>query len=153
MEKGDLIYLILMIAVGIISAFRSKKKKNVKPASVFFEEAFREPEGFDRYFKDPEIVEKEIEETQFEEEIPVFIPEPVVAEQSNYQKNLSAQKILEKEEMIAIYGSNEKIEEYDYNDSDILNININDDIKIDESIDFNLEEAVIYSEILKAKYI
>lgn len=87
METGDLIYLILMIAVGIFSAIRSKKKKTVTKSPVFFEESNTEPFGFEQFFKDPEQVEEEIQQEYYHKEEEIVIPEPAIIEQTDRQKN------------------------------------------------------------------
>ena len=155
MEIGDYIYLILALALGLISAIRKKKGKN-EQAEEFQDEEQQGPRPrsnpLDEIFGD--LVLSEEEEISYEQEPVETYMEPEPQMQPEIQKKQTEANPYEE----YLKRSNQNHETISQKLSVISEKKKDEDKRKTSSMkqsiksEFDLKKAVIYSEILNRKY-
>lgn len=161
---GDFLYLILLVVFGIVGAITKKKKKPAQGTTsepVHHESSETGKDLFDSLF--PTLNE---EEPIMQEEIQA--PEPKQEWPKQFQSSVSGNK---KDQKLDVVPDEEGVSVTHTNKKHILHSEIGDHIKkhspikdseigdsnngidIDLSGSEELKKAIIYSEIIKAKYI
>lgn len=149
MDSGDFIYIIITLVIMIVGALKPKKKKapipktyddseeDTKPSFIeqFLEEQF---ENIGERFDSKTQNETEVEELAYNQ---VFDSSPeITIEEAKYKSHYTSRRNEKRdvdEDEIKDYFQQER--------EDAL-------LEVKEREEFNLKQAVIYSEILKTKY-
>jgi len=137
-----------MIVAAIISILSPKKKRQAKPASQpsVFEQLFNEQENRyqEEYSHEEEVQEEAIqEEVQEEESVAQFM-----------QRKKDIEELQRQKKLIDLVDKKEEATDFIYESDDdfIKNSEISGKEAEEETTDFNLKDAIIYSEILKTKH-
>ena len=152
-EGGALIYVVLAVISLIVSAIGKSKKKvgppvTSKPASEEPAVPHKEPQTtwqkelediFGKVLTEPEVV---VEKRQYEEPKPVIKPkiEPQVSVAEQRSVYMDAKKTISSEQKNAELSKSTHVDE---NEHEIAGINLEE---------FELNKAIIYSEVLHRKY-